>query len=73
MIRITSLQHLVPHIAAAETFVRKSLPKCIFVPDYPPELSGPNRCGYCVFASGEPRRLLDADHQALRLRPIQLN
>jgi hypothetical protein len=44
----------------------------IFVPDYPPEMSGPQRRGYCVFGAGEPIRLLETDYSALRMRPFHL-
>jgi hypothetical protein len=40
----------------------------VFVPDYPSELSGPQRRGYCVFAAGEPSRYLDREWRSLRLR-----
>jgi hypothetical protein len=45
----------------------------VFVPDYPPELSGPQHRGYCVFAAGEPGQYLDREWKALKLRVCPIN
>lgn len=53
-----------------KSLVRRCAPwiQSVFVPDYPPELSGSERRGYCLFGAGVPGDFLHKEASALQLR-----